>query len=91
MNSFNLSAIQFVNILLVLWTLEKKRTDIKWFTEDAKLEIALSWYIFQEDLSSFQHKNVCQPWQDESFAICVIIFCTKVVDLWSVPHYHSQR
>lgn len=91
MNSFSLSAIQFVNILLVLWSLEKKVTDMKWFTEDSKLETALYRYIFQEDLSSFQHENACQPRQDESFAICVIIFCTKVVDLWSVPHHHSQR
>lgn len=42
-------------------------------------------------LSSFQHKNPSQPRQDESSAICVIIFCTKVVDLWSLLHHRSQK
>lgn len=64
MNSFNVSVTQCVNILLVLWSLEKKLTDMKWFTEDAKLEAALSWYMLQEDLSSFQYKTVCQILQD---------------------------
>lgn len=46
MNSPNLSTTQFINSLLVLWSLRSRFTVIKWFMEDAKLRTALSWHGF---------------------------------------------